>query len=228
MYNFLSNFSFLEICFTTSIIPKFLSMLVGGNRAISFSGCIIQCYFYFLLGSVELLLLAVLSFDRHIAICFPLHYAIIMSNRLCLNLSVGTSFCKSNVIDHFFCDVDPLLKLACTDTSLIQYVNLSFSSVLVIGTLLYICMSYLHIILIIVKMSTVGVRWKTFSTCVSHLLLVFIVFGSSLFLSLREFSSMNLSKLSALLTGIVTPLLNPFIYTLRNSQMIEALKGLSP
>ncbi|KAM4808013.1 olfactory receptor 6M1-like [Rhinophrynus dorsalis] len=247
MYFFLVNFSFLEICFTSSIMPKFLSILVSGNRVISFWGCITQCYFYFFLGSVELFLLAVMSFDRYIAICFPLRYISIMSPGLCLCLALAVwaggflstivqtvlisalIFCRCNVIDHFFCDVEPLLKLACSDTSLIKIVNMFFSSLIVFGSLQCIFVSYLLIILAIFKVSIVGGRWKTFSTCVSHLILVIIVYGSSAFLCMRSVtvSSMNFTKLSVVLTGIVTPLLNPFIYTLRNSQVLEALKELT-
>ncbi|XP_063312570.1 olfactory receptor 6M1-like [Pelobates fuscus] len=245
MYMFLTNISFLEIWFTSTVMPKLLSILAYENRAISTNGCLTQCYFYFCLGTAELFLLTVMSFDRYVAVCYPLKYVNVMRTEFCLKLSLGCwiggfafnivqtilvadlPFCKSNIIDHFFCDVEPLLILACSDTSLIKIINLISSAVVVFGSLVCIVISYLHIISAIFKVSTVKSRWKSFSTCVSHLVLVFIVYGSSLFLCLRKTTgSMDFSKLSAFLTGIVTPLLNPFVYTLRNNQVKEALKQL--
>ncbi|XP_075719148.1 olfactory receptor 6M1-like [Rhinoderma darwinii] len=243
MYYFLVNLSFLEICFTSSIIPKLLSILAFENHTIPYWGCLTQCYFYFFLGSVELLLLAAMSFDRYIAVCYPLHYGAVMTPRLCLRLTLGCWlagfmdtliptllvsklwFCKSNIIDHFFCDVEHLLKLACSNTRLLQLINLCSSSLVVFGSLICIVISYACIIVAVTKMSRAGERWKSFSTCVSHLLLVIIIYGSSLFLCMRgtTTSYLDISKLSAFMTGIVTPLLNPFIYTLRNTQVHNAI-----
>ncbi|XP_053331680.1 olfactory receptor 6M1-like [Spea bombifrons] len=246
MYFFLINLSFLEMMFTTTLIPKLFAILAFENHTISLNGCLTQCYFYFFLGSVELLLLAVMSFDRYIAICYPLRYATIMSTGLCLKLAIGCwiggfvltivqtilvckiKFCQSNLIDHFFCDIEPLLKLACSDTKFIQFVNMLSSSVVVFGSITCIIISYSQIIIAIRSISTITNRWKSFSTCASHLILIFIVYGSSLFLCMRTVTTnfIDFSKLSALLTGIVTPLLNPFIYTLRNHQVKKALKQL--
>ncbi|XP_073527112.1 olfactory receptor 6M1-like [Phyllobates terribilis] len=243
MYYFLVNLSFLEICFTSSIIPKLLSILAFENHTISFWGCLSQCYFYFLLGSVELLLLAVMSFDRYVAVCYPLRYGVIMTPCICMNLTLGcwvvgfmdtlipsllvskVTFCKSNIIDHFFCDVEHLLKLACSNTSLIELINLCSSSLVVFGSLVSITISYTYIIVAVTKISKVENRWKSFSTCSSHLLVVVIIYGSSLFLCMRgtTASYLDISKLSAFMTGIVTPLLNPFIYALRNTQVHKAL-----
>ncbi|XP_040275661.1 olfactory receptor 6M1-like [Bufo bufo] len=243
MYYFLGNLAFLEICFTSSIIPKLLSILAFENHAITFWGCLAQCYFYFLLGSVELLLLAAMSFDRYIAVCYPLQYGAIMTPRLCIHLTLGcwiagftdtfiptllvskVWFCKSNIIDHFFCDVEHILKLACSNTGFIQLINLCSSSLVVFGSLLCNITSYVCIIVSITKISKAGSRWKSFSTCVSHLLIVVIIYGSSLFLCMRgaTASYLDISKLSAFMTGIVTPLLNPFIYTLKNAQVHNSI-----
>lgn len=246
MYYFLVNLSILDICFTSSIIPKFLAILASENRLISFQGCLTQCYFYFLLGSVELLHLAVMSFDRYTAVCHPLRYTTVMTPHLCLYLTLvcwlagcantiiptfliaNLYFCGPNVIDHFFCDAEQLLKLACSDTAITAIVNLCCSFLVVFGSLIFIMLSYGFIILAIIQTSKVGRRWKSFSTCVSHLLVVVIIFGSSLFLCMRgiKLVTIDISKLSAFMTGIVTPLLNPFIYTLKNSQVIDAIKHL--
>nr|DBA22677.1 TPA: hypothetical protein GDO54_013690 [Pyxicephalus adspersus] len=246
MYYFLVNLSILDICFTSSIIPKFLTILASGNRSISFQGCLTQCYFYFLLGSVELLLLAVMSFDRYTAVCHPLRYTSVMTSNFCLYLTLGfwligfadtfvptllignLNFCGPNVIDHFFCDAEQLLKLTCSDTRIIHVVNLCCSFLVVFASLICILTSYGCIILAIIRTSKIGERWKSFSTCVSHLIIVVIIYGSSLFLCMRgiTMAAFDISKLSALLTGIVTPLLSPFIYTLKNSQVKAALKNL--
>ncbi|XP_053555894.1 olfactory receptor 6M1-like [Bombina bombina] len=247
MYFFIANLSFLEIWYTTTVLPKLLAILSYGKREISFWGCLMQCYFYFVLGSVELLFLAVMSFDRYMAICYPLRYTNFMNPRFCLVLVLGSwvggfggtimqtiliiklPFCNGNHIDHFYCDVEPLLKLACTDISFIKSINLSLSSLIVLGSLVCIIVSYSYIITAIHRLASSERKWKCFSTCASHLILVFIVYGSSLFLCMRSVrvSSMNLSQLSTVLTGVVTPLLNPFIYTLRNKQVKDELKQLA-
>ncbi|KAM4707019.1 olfactory receptor 6X1-like [Discoglossus pictus] len=245
MYFFLVNLSFLEIWLTTTIIPKLLSILAFKNIAISYEGCITQCYFYFFLGSVEFFLLAVMAFDRYIAICCPLRYPTLMNPGCCVHLAIASwvggfvdtfiptilvcllPFCGSNKIEHFFCDVDPLLKLACTDTRFIELVNLLLSSMIVFGSLLCITVSYGQIITTIFKIPSGG-RWKSFSTCASHLTLVSVFYVSSVFMCLRSIKgvSVDFSKLAIVLNSILTPLLNPFIYTLRNNQVKDALKRL--
>lgn len=206
MYYFLVNLSILDICFTSTIIPKFLTILASENRSVFFQSCLTQCYFYFLLGSVELLLLAVMSFDRYTAVCHPLHYTTVMTPDFCLCLILGCwlagfsdtiiptllisnlYFCGPNVIDHFFCDAEQLLKLACSDTTTIRIVNLCCSFLVVFGSLIFILISYGYIISAIIKTSKVGERWKPFSTCVFHLLIIVIIYGSSLFLCMRGIS----------------------------------------
>ncbi|XP_044136820.1 olfactory receptor 6C4-like [Bufo gargarizans] len=245
MYFFVSNLSIVEICVTTTITPKFLSIVGFGNRVISYWGCFFQCYFYFVLGSIDFFLLAVMSFDRYVAICQPLHYVTVMNHRVILYLAAGSwlcgfadtlpttiltsnlPFCGSNVIQHFFCDIDPFLKLVCQDTSLIDLLNLIASSFTILGSLLCITVSYTFIILAICKIRSGGQRWKTFSTCSSHLILVLIFYSGSIFMCLRFISgsTVEFNKIAVVLNTIITPMLNPFIYTLRNNQVEHAIRG---
>ncbi|XP_073431642.1 olfactory receptor 6M1-like [Dendrobates tinctorius] len=243
MYFFLSNLSIVEICVTTTITPKLLSIVALGNSTISYWGCALQCYFYFVLGSIDFFLLAVMSFDRYVAVCQPLHYVTLMNHRLCLYLAAGSwlfgfvdtlpptiftyklPFCGS-VIEHFFCDIDPLLKLVCEDISLINLLNLIASSFTILGSIACIMVSYTLIIFAIFKIRSGGQRWKTFSTCSSHLMLVVIFYSGSLFMCLRFIngSSFEFNKMAVVLNTIITPMLNPFIYTLRNSQVQHAIQ----
>ncbi|XP_075132138.1 olfactory receptor 6M1-like [Leptodactylus fuscus] len=246
MYFFLINLSILDVLLTTTITPKFLSLLANGSGTISYSGCMIQCYSYFLMGETEILILAVMSFDRFMAICNPLRYMTVLSPRLCLYLALGSwacafvdtiaptvlvihiSFCGSNRINHFFCDVDELLKLACTDTQYLNLLNFLLSALIVFGSLILIIVSYLNIIIAIIKIPSSGGRWKSFTTCSSHILVVFIFYVGTVFMSLRSIknSRVDFNKLAVLLSTIITPLLNPFIYTLRNEQVKNAIRNL--
>ncbi|CAI9624967.1 unnamed protein product [Staurois parvus] len=244
MYFFLSNLAFLDISFTSAIVPKVLFNLISGSKAISYYGCLAQSYIYFLLGTTEFLLLAMMSFDRYVAICHPLRYGTIMKPKLCLKmifcswlggfmdtiaqtiLTFRLPFCGSNVINHYFCDVAPLLKLACGDTHIISMLDFILASSLVLGSLFFSLVSYGCIISAIVKISSAFGRRKTFSTCASHLTVVFIVYGSCIFMCVRpsKNSKVDSTKIVALLNSIVTPLLNPFIYSFRNKIFKEALK----
>ncbi|XP_068107304.1 olfactory receptor 6E1-like [Hyperolius riggenbachi] len=244
MYFFLSNLAFLDITFTSAIVPKVLFNLISGNKRISFHGCLAQSYIYFLLGTTEFLLLATMSFDRYVAICHPLRYSIIMRPKNCLKL-IGCAwlggfmdtivqtvltyrlpFCGSNVINHYFCDVEPLLKLACGDTHVIGMLDFALASSLVLGSLFFSLVSYGCIISAIAKISSAEGRKRTFSTCASHLTVVFIVYGSCIFMCVRpsKNSKVDSTKIVSLLNCIVTPLLNPFIYSFRNKTFKEALK----
>ncbi|KAM4707018.1 olfactory receptor 6E1-like [Discoglossus pictus] len=244
MYFFLSNLAFLDISFISAIVPKVLYNLITGSRTISFHGCLAQSYIYFLLGTTEFLLLAVMSFDRFIAICYPLRYGTIMNAKLCLQLIVFSwmggfmdtivqtvltfrlPFCGSNIINHYFCDVEPLLKLACAETYLIGMLDFILASSLVLGSLFFSLVSYGCIIRAIKKISSKVGRKKAFSTCASHLTVVFIVYGSCIFMCVRpsKNSKIDSTKIVALLNCILTPLLNPFIYSLRNKVFKDALK----
>nr|XP_033779116.1 olfactory receptor 6M1-like [Geotrypetes seraphini] len=241
MYFFLCNLSFLGIWFTSTIVPKLLSSFLLDN-SISITGCRLQCFFYFFLGTTEYILLPVMSFDRYVAICNPLRYAVIMSSRVCLGLALVAwvggfvsvfspyfmilrlSFCRSNTINHFFCDAASLIHLSCTDTTLLDLMVFVTASVVLISSFLLIVVSYVYIISSILAISSAEGRQKAFSTCTSHITVVTIAYGTALFLYAKpaKTDSFNLNKTMALLTSVVTPLLNPFIYTLRNKQVKEA------
>ncbi|XP_063802135.1 olfactory receptor 6E1-like [Pseudophryne corroboree] len=244
MYFFLSNLALLDISFISAIVPKVLFNLISGSKTISFHGCLAQSYIYFLLGTTEFLLLAVMSFDRYVAICHPLRYGTVMKPKLCLKLILCSwtggfldtivqtiltfrlPFCGPNVINHYFCDVAPLLKLACGDTYLIGMLDFILASSLVLGSLFFSLASYGCIVAAIVKISSSAGRKKTFSTCASHLTVVFIVYGSCIFMCIRpsKNTKVDSTKIVALLNSIMTPFLNPFIYSFRNKTFKEALK----
>uniref|UniRef100_F7BMC6 Olfactory receptor n=1 Tax=Xenopus tropicalis TaxID=8364 RepID=F7BMC6_XENTR len=244
MYFFLSNLALLDISFTSAIVPKVLFNLLSGSQTISFNGCLVQSYIYFLLGTTEFLLLAVMSFDRYIAICHPLRYRNIMSPKLSFQLIICSwvggfldtivqtimtfrlPFYGSNVLNHYFCDVAPLLKLACANTHLIDMLDFILASSLVLGSLFLSLVSYGCIISAIVKISSAADRKKTFSTCASHLTVVFIVYGSCIFMCIRPYknSKVDSTKIVSLLNCILTPLLNPFIYSFRNNAFKDALR----
>ncbi|XP_040275662.1 olfactory receptor 49-like [Bufo bufo] len=244
MYFFLSNLALLDICFTSAIVPKVIYNLISGSKTITFHGCLAQSYIYFLFGTTEFLLLAMMSFDRYVAICHPLRYGAIMKRKLCLKLILCSwiggfldtiaqtiltfrlPFCGSNIIDHYFCDVAPLLKLACGDTYLIGMLDIILASSLVLGSLLFSMVSYGCIIFAITKISSVAGQKKTFSTCASHLTVVFIVYGSCIFMCINpsKNSKIDSTKIVSLLNSILTPLLNPLIYSFRNKNFKDALK----
>ncbi|XP_077171300.1 olfactory receptor 6E1-like [Paroedura picta] len=244
MYFFLRNFSLVEIGFTSSSVPKVLFNLASGTNTISVAGCFAQSFFYFIVGTTEFFLLATMSFDRYVAICNPLHYMVIMNSRFCTQLVLGSwilsflyvivplvllfrlPFCGPNVIDHFFCDSIPLVKLACTNTQVLELLDFFLATFSVLGTLTVIIVSYVKIISTIMHIpSTVG-RQKAFSTCASHVIVVFITYGSCIFMYVKPAKSRgpDLSKTVGVLNNVVSPLLNPFIYSLRNKQVKEALK----
>ncbi|XP_006150988.1 olfactory receptor 6M1 [Tupaia chinensis] len=243
MYFFLSNLSFLDILYTTSVTPKLLSCFLVDRKTISFASCITQTYFFFFLGTVEFILLAVMSFDRYVAICNPLRYTIIMNNRVCLLLVLGCwmgaflsvlcptivvsrlPFCHKE-ISHFFCDIAPLLQMACVDTHFIEMINFLLSSLVLLTSLVLTTVSYSYIIATILRIPSAQGRQKAFSTCASHITVVSIAYGSNIFMYVRpnQSYSLDFDKVTAVLTTMVTPLLNPFIYSLRNEKVKEVLK----
>ncbi|XP_006859445.1 PREDICTED: olfactory receptor 6C2-like [Chrysochloris asiatica] len=242
MYFFLQNFSFLEISFTTACIPRFLYNISTGDKIITYNACAIQIFFTYLFGITEFFLLATMSFDRYVAICKPLHYMTIMSNRVCnrlliscwtvglliiippLSLGLSLEFCDSNVIDHFFCDATPLLKISCSDTWLIEKVILVCAVLTFIMTLLCVLLSYIYIIMTILRFPSVQQRKKAFSTCSSHMIVVSITYGSCIFMYVKPSTKeeVALNKGVYLLISSISPMLNPFIYTLRNKQVKKA------
>ncbi|XP_053451595.1 olfactory receptor 6M1 [Nycticebus coucang] len=243
MYFFLSNLSLLDILYTTSVTPKLLACLLQDRRTISFAGCIAQTYFFFFLGTVEFILLAVMSFDRYVAICNPLRYTIIMSGRVCLLMVLGCwmgafmsvlyptivvsrlPFCHKE-INHFFCDIAPLLQMVCIDTHFIEMINFLLSSLVLLTSLGLTTVSYIYIISTILHIPSAQGRHKAFSTCASHITVVSIAYGSNIFMYVRpsQSRSLDFDKVTAILTTMVTPLLNPFIYSLRNEKVKEVLK----
>ncbi|XP_060110613.1 olfactory receptor 6M1-like [Heteronotia binoei] len=243
MYFFLSNLSFLDILFTTVIAPKMLSNLLAEKKTISLHGCFAQIYLYFFLGTVEFILLSVMSFDRYVAICNPLRYTVIMNGRVCFLMVLGcwvgaflSVFCPAvllfrlpycrQTINHFFCDIAPLLDVACFDTHFIELLSFFMSSLVVLSSLMLTVVSYTYIISTILKIPSGKGRQKAFSTCASHITVVTIAYGSSIFMYVRpnQSSSLAFDKVAAILTTVVTPLLNPFIYSLRNEKVKEVFK----
>ncbi|XP_049638942.1 olfactory receptor 6C2 [Suncus etruscus] len=242
MYFFLRNFSFLEVSFTTVCIPRFMYSLSTGDNTVSYNACAIQIFFVILFGATEFFLLAAMSYDRYVAICKPLHYMTIMSSRVCtilvlscwvsglmiilppLSIGLQLEFCDSNAIDHFSCDAGPLLKISCSDTWVIEQMVIIVAIFALIITLVCVILSYTYIIRTIFKFPSVQQRKKAFSTCSSHMIVVSITYGSCIFMYLKPSAKdeVAINKGVSLLTTSVAPLLNPFIYTLRNKQVKQA------
>ncbi|XP_036599088.1 olfactory receptor 6T1-like [Trichosurus vulpecula] len=243
MYFFLRNLSLLELILVSVVVPKILVSILTRDYSISFAGCIMQSYLYFLLGTTDFFLLAVMALDRYLAICRPLHYETLMNRPICVRLVMASwiagflwvlsptilmaslPFCGPNVIDHFFCDSWPLMRLSCGNTQLLELVAFILSTAVLLGSLALTSVSYAHILATVLRTPTATERRKAFSTCASHLTMVVIVYGSSIFLYIRtsEAQSMLLNKGVSALGCIITPLLNPFIFSLRNDKVKQAL-----
>ncbi|XP_029810807.1 olfactory receptor 6C2-like [Suricata suricatta] len=242
MYFFLQNFSFLEILFTSACIPRYLYNLSTGDKTITYCACAIQAFFTDLFGVTEFFLLGTMSYDRYVAICKPLHYTIIMNIRVCrrlilccwmaglviilppFSLSQNLEFCDSNVIDSFLCDVSPFLKISCSDTWVIEQMVIVCAVLTFITTLLCVVLSYIHIIKTVVRFPSAHQRKKAFSTCSSHMIVVSITYGSCIFLYVKPSAkeSVAINKGVIMLITSIAPMLNPFIYTLRNNQVKQA------
>ncbi|XP_067173403.1 olfactory receptor 6E1-like [Apteryx mantelli] len=244
MYFFISNLAFLEIWFTSSTTITLLVILSSGRRPISLSSCFAQCYFYSALGYTEFSLLVVMSFDRYVAICQPLHYAAVMRQQLCTHLVVAAwvlgftlsryhlvllsklTFCGPNKIHHFFCDSSPLFTLSCSDTSLLWKADPILILFPLLGSLCLILVSYMGIFHCILHMPAASGRKKAFATCSSHLTALAIVYGCCIVLYARptEEVSLETNRIVVLLNNVLYPFLNPFIYSLRNKTVKLALK----
>ncbi|KAM7150562.1 olfactory receptor 5V1-like [Macrochelys suwanniensis] len=245
MYFFLGNLSFLDICYTTTTIPQILVHLLSERSNISYMGCVLQLYLFFSFVGTECLLLAVMAFDRYVAICNPLRYTLIINKSICLQLSAASwvsgflnsvihtvfafqlPFCGENHIDYFFCDIPPLLELSCGDTSLNKLLLIFIGLFIAWTPFACILLSYTYIISTILKMPSSQRKMKAYSTCSSHLTVVLLYYGSCIFTYLRPSSSYSpgSTRLISLLYSILTPMLNPIIYTLRNKDVKEALKN---
>ncbi|XP_027467753.1 olfactory receptor 6K3-like [Zalophus californianus] len=245
MYNFISIFSFLEIWYTTATIPKMLSNLISEKKTISITGCLLQMYFFHSLGNSEGILLTTMAIDRYVAICNPLRYPTIMTPQLCAQLSAGSCifgflvllpeiawistlpFCGPNQIHQIFCDFEPVLHLACTDTSVILIEDV-IHAVAIIFSVLIIALSYIRIITVILRIPSAEGRQKAFSTCASHLGVFLMFYGSVSLMYLRFAATFPpiLDTVIALMFAVLAPLFNPIIYSLRNKDMKIAIKKL--
>ncbi|KAM4881051.1 olfactory receptor 11H6-like [Thomomys bottae] len=244
MYILLGNFAFLEIWYITSTVPSMLVNFLSETKTISFIGCMLQFYFFTSLGTTETYFLCIMAYDRYLAICRPLHYPTVMTPRLCsimislcwvfgfLSYSVSAvqlsqlSFCGPNIIDHFLCDMDPLLALSCVPAPITEMVFCILSSIIIILTLLYILGSYTLLLIAVLKVPSTAGRRKAFSTCGSHLTVVGLFFGSLLvmYVSPTADNPITIQKIMTLFYSVVTPFLNPLIYSLRNKDMKTAMK----
>nr|XP_033780635.1 olfactory receptor 1509-like [Geotrypetes seraphini] len=239
MYFLLSNLSFIDLSFATVTVPKFLINFLLQSKTISFSDCMTQIFFLHLLGGTECFHLSLMAYDRN-----PLRYTIIMNRQACLLLVVSTwaaglihalvqalpstqlPFCGSNEIDHFFCDVLPISLLACSSTSISEMAALINSGTIGLSCFLVVSISYTYIISTVLKIRSSEGRRKTFSTCASHLLVVTLFFGPTVFIYMRPSVKFTGDKMVSVFYAIVTPVLNPCIYTLRNKKVKSAMKRL--
>ncbi|KAM9739483.1 olfactory receptor 12D1-like [Dama dama] len=245
MYFFLGNLSCLDICFSTVTLPKMLENFLSTHKAISFLGCISQLHFFHFMGSTESMLLTVMGFDRFVAICKPLHYTLIMNHQVCIQMAVTVwiigffhallhsvmtsrlNFCGSNHINHFFCDVKPLLELACGNTELNQWLLNTVTGTIAMSSCFLTFLSYFYIIIyLFFKAHSCSMLHKALSTCTSHFLVVvlFYVPGVFVYIHPASSSSMDQDQINAIMYNVVTPVLNPLIYTLRNKEVKGALK----
>uniref|UniRef100_A0A8D1RFA4 Olfactory receptor n=1 Tax=Sus scrofa TaxID=9823 RepID=A0A8D1RFA4_PIG len=244
MYYFLSNLSFCDVCYSSSVSPKMLADFLSEQKRIPYNLCAVQMYLFGTFADVECLMLAVMAYDRYVAICNPLLYTVAMSRRVCTQLvatayivglvdsaihtccTFRLSFCNSNIIEHFFCDIPPLLALSCSDTSINEIVMFTFIGCVVGCSIVTVLLSYSYILTTILRMNSAEGRRKAFSTCASHLTAVAVFHGTLLFMYFRPSSSysMDTDKIASIFYTVVIPMLNPLIYSLRNKDVKDAMK----
>ncbi|XP_029811132.1 olfactory receptor 9A4 [Suricata suricatta] len=245
MYFFLGHLSALEILVTTIIVPVMLwGLLLPGMQTISLAACVTQLFLYLSLGTTEFALLGAMAVDRYVAVCNPLRYNIIMNNHTCIWVVIVSwvfgflfqiwpvyatfqlTFCKSNVVNNFFCDRGQLLKLSCNNTLFIEFILFLMAVFVLFGSLIPTIISYTYIISTILKIPSASGRRRAFSTCASHFTCVVIGYGSCLFLYVKpkQTQAADYNRVVSLMVSVVTPFLNPFIFTLRNDKVIEALR----
>ncbi|KAJ7313091.1 hypothetical protein JRQ81_004360 [Phrynocephalus forsythii] len=243
MYFFLSNLSFIDVCHSSVVVPKMLSDFLTETKTISFGDCIAQMFFLHLFACTEILLLTIMAYDRYAAICHPFHYTAIMSWQACLRwavamwsggllhsialtaLTLNVPYCGPNTIDNFFCDVPLVIKLACANTYVFEVLIVSSSGVISLVCFIVLVVSY-AVILISLRQHFSEGRRKALSTCAAHLTVVIFFLGHCIFIYLRPAKSLSADKVVSIFFTAITPLLNPVIYTLRNEEMLNALKKL--
>nr|XP_023398327.1 olfactory receptor 7D4-like [Loxodonta africana] len=246
MYFFLSNLSFVDICFVTTTVPKMLVNIQTQNKDISYIGCLIQVYFFMIFAGLDNFLLTMMAYDRFVAICHPLHYIVIMNPRFCVLLVLMSwviifwvsllhivlitqlNFCIDTEIPHFFCELTQIIQVACSDTHTNYVFLYVLTALLGVFPLSGILFSYSQIVSSLMRMSSAGAKYKAFSTCGSHLSVVFLFYGTGLgvFLSSAVTHSSQRSSIASVMYTVVTPMLNPFIYSLRNKDVKGALRRL--
>ncbi|XP_039174390.1 olfactory receptor 2G3-like [Crotalus tigris] len=243
MYFFLQNLAFLNLCYTTAVIPKMLSNMILTKKSISYHMCMAQTYISLFMGAAECILLAVMAFDRFLAVCHPLRYTIIMNIQSCIRILAASwtaSFlvsvvplylslpplCAPYVINHVFCEAPVLLHMICTNTSLNELLMLVGGLGTLMLPFILILISYGYIIAAIMRIHSISGRWKTFSTCSSHLTVVIIYYGSGMFIYMKPKSSYSPEhdKLISVFYSVINPLLNPIIYSFRNKEVKESLR----
>ncbi|XP_054827767.1 olfactory receptor 4S2-like [Eublepharis macularius] len=243
MYFFLSYLSFIDICYSSVTAPKMIADFLVEKKTISFIGCIAQLFGVHFFGCTEIFILTVMAYDRYIAICKPLHYTTIMTKRICGQMVAASwvggfmhsmvqtlvttqlPFCGPNEIDHYFCDVHPLLQLACTDTYVVGIIVVANSGMIALSCFLILVVSYIVILVSLKSHSSEG-RRKALSTCASHVTVVILFFGPCTFTYIRPSSNFSEDKTVAIFYTVITPMLNPLIYTLRNEEVKNAMRKL--
>ncbi|XP_072480133.1 olfactory receptor 4F21-like [Notamacropus eugenii] len=244
MYFLLANLSFIDLGLSSTTAPRMITDIFSEHKAISFPGCMIQMFFVHVMGGTEMVLLIAMAYDRYTAICKPLHYLTIMSHKTCICFVVvawligvihavsqfvcivNLPFCGPNKIDSFYCDFPRVAELACTDSTWVEQVVTANSGLISMGTFFLLIISYIFILVTVRYHSSAGLS-KAFSTLSAHITVVFLFFGPCFFTYVWEFPTLSLDKFLSVLDFVVTPLLNPAIYTFRNKDMKEAMKRLS-
>ncbi|NXG89276.1 OR4S2 protein, partial [Stercorarius parasiticus] len=243
LYFFLCYLSFVDICYSSITAPKMIADFLVENKTISFVGCMAQLFGVHFFACTEIFILAAMAYDRYVAICRPLHYTTLMTRRVCGRMVIGSwvggflhsivqtllttqlPFCGPNKIDHYFCDVHPLLRLACTNTYTVGIIVVANSGMITLSCFIILVMSYI-VILISLKNQTSEGRHKALSTCGSHITVVILFFGPCTFIYIRPSSNLSEDKSVAVFYTVITPMLNPLIYTLRNGEVKSAMRKL--